>query len=135
MSNLPENLRYTSSHEWVQPLDDGTVRVGITDYAQHALGDMVYVELPDLGSFYPAQAECAVVESVKSASDLYCPLAGEVVEINEALNDAPELINQAPYGEGWIFRIRPDNPDDIERLLEADEYAEVIAEEEKEEKE
>jgi glycine cleavage system H protein len=113
----------------VQPDSDGTVRVGISDHAQHALGDMVFVELPEVGSAYPAKAECAVVESVKSASDLYCPLSGEVVAVNAALNERPEVVNLDPYGEGWIFRLRPDDLNDLSRLLEADEYAEMIREE------
>jgi glycine cleavage system H protein len=129
MSNIPEELKYTSSHEWIKLLSDGTVRVGITDHAQTALGDMVYVELPEVGSIYPAQAECAVVESVKSASDLYCPVSGEVVEVNDILVDHAETINRDPYGEGWIFRLRPEDPTDLEDLLDSEEYAEVVAEE------
>jgi glycine cleavage system H protein len=130
MNNIPEDLKYTSSHEWVKPLPDGTVRVGITDYAQHALGDMVYVELPEVGNSYPAQAECAVVESVKSASDLYCPVSGEVVEANQALSDNAEIVNRDPYGAGWIFRLRPDDLSDLDDLLDADEYAESVRSEE-----
>ncbi|MGH8568448.1 MAG: glycine cleavage system protein GcvH [Gammaproteobacteria bacterium] len=128
MSQIPEDLKYTTSHEWVRVLSDGTVRVGISDHAQKALGDMVFVEVPEAGGAYPARAECAVVESVKSASDLYCPLSGEVVEVNTALEHEPEIINRDPYGEGWIFRLRPDNPADLERLLDADEYAATLAE-------
>ncbi len=130
MSQIPENLKYTQSHEWAQLLTDGTVRVGITDYAQRALGDMVYVELPKIGNSYAAEAECAVVESVKSASDLYCPLTGEVIEVNEALNEHPEIVNQDPYGAGWIFRLRPKNAGDLNGLLNAEGYAAVIASEE-----
>lgn len=130
MSQIPQDLKYTKSHEWAQMSIDDTVRVGITDYAQRALGDMVYVELPKIGRNYAAGAECAVVESVKSASDLYCPLAGEVIEVNEALNERPELVNQDPYGAGWIFRLRPKDPHDFNKLLNADGYAAVIASEE-----
>lgn len=129
MSNIPQDLKYTSSHEWVKPLPDGTVRVGITDHAQNALGDMVYVELPAVGTVYPAQAECAVVESVKSASDLYCPVAGEIVEVNTVLAEQAEIVNRDPYGEGWIFRLRPEDASDLDDLLDADEYADVAAEE------
>ncbi|MBA2591421.1 MAG: glycine cleavage system protein GcvH [Pseudomonadota bacterium] len=129
MSQIPEDLKYTTSHEWVRVLSDGTVQVGISDHAQDALGDMVFVEVPEAGGAYPARAECAVVESVKAASDLYCPLSGEVVEVNPALEREPEIINRDPYGEGWIFRLRPDNPADLERLLDADEYAAILAEE------
>lgn len=130
MNNIPADLKYTSSHEWIKPLPDGTVRVGITDYAQHALGDMVYVELPEVGNSYPAQAECAVVESVKSASDLYCPVSGEVVEANQTLADNAEIVNRDPYGAGWIFRLRPDDLSDLDDLLDADEYAESVRTEE-----
>ncbi len=129
MSRIPEELKYTTSHEWVQILSDGTVKVGISDHAQEALGDMVYVKLPELGGAYPARSECAVVESVKSASDIYCPITGEVVEVNTVLDREPEAINRDPYGEGWIFRLRPDNPGDLDRLLEADEYAAILADE------
>jgi glycine cleavage system H protein len=111
-------------------MDDGTLRIGITDHAQHALGDMVYVDLPKVGKSYAARAECAVVESVKSASDLYAPVAGEVVEVNEALSNKPEIINQDPYGEGWIFRLKPEDANAIQGLLDAKGYAEVIAQEE-----
>jgi len=129
MSNIPEDRKYTSSHEWVKPLDDGTMRVGITDHAQRALGDMVFVELPEVGGAYPATAECAVVESVKSASDLYCPLSGEIVEVNGALNQSPEIVNRDPYGEGWIFRLKPDDVNEMNRLLDPDEYADGLKDE------
>lgn len=126
MSNVPEDLKYTASHEWVQLLDDGTVKVGITDHAQDQLGDMVYVESPVIGQTYAAGAECAVVESVKSASDLYCPVTGEVVEFNESLTDAPETLNRDPYGEGWIFRLKPQDAAALDDLLDADGYKEVV---------
>ncbi len=128
MSDIPEDLRYSESHEWVQLQPDGTVRVGITDYAQNALGDLVYVELPEIGATYAADSECALVESVKSASDLVCPISGEVVEINEALADTPELINSSPYDDGWIFTLKPEDEGEIDNLLDADAYRAFIEE-------
>lgn len=122
MSRTPEELRYTASHEWIKTEADGTVRIGITDHAQDALGDLVYVELPKAGTQYAAQAACAVVESVKAASDVYAPLAGEVIESNAQLQASPELINQDPYGKGWMFRLRPTNPEDTAHLLDAAGY-------------
>ena len=107
MSNLPADLKYTKSHEWVRTLGDGTVEIGITDHAQHALGDLVFVEVPDAGRTVQADEPCAVVESVKAASDVYAPLAGEITAGNPKLADAPETINSDPYGEGWLMRIRP----------------------------
>ncbi len=130
MSTIPQDLKYTSSHEWIKRMPDGSVRVGITDHAQHALGDLVYVELPKVGNSYPAQADCAAVESVKSASDLYCPIAGKVVEVNDQLQDQAEIVNRDPYGDGWIFRLQPDDPAALDGLLDANEYAEVVAEDE-----
>ncbi len=125
MSNVPEDLRYTKTHEWVRQNEDGTVTVGITDHAQDLLGDMVYVELPEPGSQLAAGDECMVVESVKAASDIYCPLAGEVVAINEALTDAPEMINRDPYGEGWLFTLQPADREG-EALMDAASYQELI---------
>ncbi|WP_296404605.1 glycine cleavage system protein GcvH [Psychrobacter sp.] len=122
MSNVPSELKYVASHEWLRMEDDGTITVGITDHAQEALGDIVYVELPDVGDTVAVDDEVAVVESVKAASDVYAPITGEVVAINEALEDDPEVINSDPYGEGWMYRIKPDNADDYESLLTADEY-------------
>ena len=107
MSELPGDLRYTEEHEWLRREDDGTVTVGITDHAQGALGDLVYVELPELGQEVEAGGEMAVVESVKAASDVYAPISGEVVDVNEELADDPEMINADPYGDGWIVRLRP----------------------------
>lgn len=127
MSNTPAELKYVASHEWIKPLEDGTVLIGITDHAQQALGDLVFVELPAVGRELATEEACAVVESVKAASDVYAPLAGEVVEINENLADAPELINEDPYGEGWMFKLRPDNADEIDDLLDAEGYEQVIA--------
>ncbi len=126
MSNIPEDLRYTESHEWVAQQEDGTLRVGITDYAQQQLGDLVYVELPEVGQSFVSGAECAVVESVKSASDLYMPVSGEIVSVNEELADSPELINQDPYGQGWIYEIQPTDPAELDGLLDADGYREII---------
>ncbi len=107
MSNVPADLRYTRSHEWLRTLSDGTVEVGITDHAQHALGDMVFVEVPEAGRAVKAGQPCAVVESVKAASDVYAPLAGEITAGNGKLADAPEAVNAQPYGEGWLMRLRP----------------------------
>ena len=129
MSEIPEDLRYAESHEWLRDEGDGTFTLGITDHAQEQLGDLVFVELPEVGGTYEAGAECAVVESVKAASDVYCPVAGEVVVVNEGLEEAPELVNQSPYGQGWILRLRPDDPAAVDALLDADGYARVVAEE------
>jgi glycine cleavage system H protein len=129
MSNVPANLRYTKSHEWVEKLEDGTCRVGITDHAQDLLGDMVYVEVPEVGRSVKAAEECAVVESVKAASDVYSPLSGEIVEVNEALNDNPDTVNKDPYGQGWLFRLKPLNMGEWDALLDADAYAGIAAEE------
>ncbi len=126
MSNIPEELRYTKTHEWVRQNEDGTVTVGITDHAQDLLGDMVYVELPEAGTQLAVGDECMVVESVKAASDIYAPLSGEVVEINDALADTPELINQDPYGEGWLFTLQPVEGGEREELMGADAYQELI---------
>ena len=126
MSDIPEDLRYTSSHEWLRVSEDGSVVVGITDHAQSALGDLVFVEVPEEGTHYSAGDACAVVESVKAASDVYCPIAGTVTEVNEALNDAPELINDQPYEDGWIMTIQPDDADAINALMTAEAYAESL---------
>lgn len=125
MGNVANELRYTSSHEWAQLLEDGTIRVGITDYAQEQLGDMVYVEPPEVERTYEAGEECAVVESVKSASDIFCPVLGKVLAVNELLVETPELINQDPYGDGWIFKLEPADPSDLDDLLDADAYTEL----------
>jgi len=129
MSHTPNTLKYTKSHEWVRRESDGTLTVGITDHAQELLGDLVYVELPQQGAKVDAGKECAVVESVKAASDVYTPISGEVVEINGALGDAPETINKDPYGAGWMFKIRPSSLAEVDALLDADAYnAQVAAE-------
>lgn len=128
MSSIPAELRYSPSHEWIQDNGDGTVTVGITDHAQEALGDLVFVELPEVGRTLAAEETCAVVESVKAASDIYSPLAGQVIEVNTALTDGPETINTDPYGEGWIFKLRLANAGDLSALLDADGYAAVADE-------
>jgi glycine cleavage system H protein len=131
MSNdVPNDLKYAKSHEWVRVDDAGIATVGITDHAQELLGDLVFVELPEVGAEISAGSECAVVESVKAASDVYSPLSGEVVEANEALADAPETINQDAYEEGWIFRLRMADPDELDALMDADGYAEHAESEE-----
>ena len=123
MSDIPAELLYRDSHEWVRYDDDGTATVGISDHAQAQLGDMVFIELPEPGMNYEQGDACAVVESVKAASDVYAPLSGEVIESNSALEDAPELVNTDPYGDGWLFRIRLNNTGELDGLLDAEEYA------------
>jgi glycine cleavage system H protein len=118
----PEDRRYTEEHEWARP-DGDRVTVGITRYAQDQLGDIVYVELPQVGAQIQQSQAFGVVESVKTASDLYSPLSGEVVEVNQALKDRPELVNQAPYDEGWMIRVRPSQPAQLESLMDAAQYA------------
>ena len=123
MSNVPAELSYTSEHEWVSALTaEGTVRVGITDHAQDALGDVVYVDLPSVGDSVAAEDSFGEIESTKSVSDLFAPIAGEIVAVNEALEDNPALVNSDPYGEGWIIEIRPENADDLANLLDAEAY-------------
>ena len=120
MSNAPSDLKYAASHEWVRDNGDGTVTVGISDHAQESLGDMVFVEVPESGRAVAAEEACAVVESVKAASDVYSPVAGEVIEANDALADAPEKVNEDPYGDGWLFKLRLDG--DLSALMDADAY-------------
>lgn len=126
MSEIPGDLKFQKSHEWVRVEDDGRARVGISDHAQGLLGDLVYVELPKVGDKVEAGAGCAVVESVKAASDVYAPVSGEVVEVNEGLADKPETINEDAFGDGWLFVVRLDNPDELDALLGPDDYAELI---------
>ncbi|MBT2787977.1 MULTISPECIES: glycine cleavage system protein GcvH [unclassified Halomonas] len=126
MSNLPANLRYAESHEWVLDNQDGTVTVGITDHAQQALGDVVFVELPEVGTALSKGQEFGVIESVKAASDLYSPVVGEVIEVNDALEDAPETVNEAPYEGGWIMKVRLDS-DSLDGLLDADAYQATLS--------
>jgi glycine cleavage system H protein len=125
-SNIPGDLRYTKSHEWVRPNGDGTVDIGITDHAQHALGDLVFVEAPEAGRKLATGEACAVVESVKAASDVYAPLDGTVVAGNPALEATPELINQEPYGAGWIMKLQPARAADVAGLMDAAAYAAFI---------
>ncbi|MBK7469520.1 MAG: glycine cleavage system protein GcvH [Betaproteobacteria bacterium] len=120
--NTPDNLRYTASHEWVRKEGDGTVTVGITDHAQEALGDLVFIELPALARKVAAGEACAVVESVKAASDIYAPVAGEVVAVNDAVTTAPESVNADAYGN-WLFKLKPANAGDADKLLDAAGYA------------
>ena len=123
MSNVPAELSYTSEHAWVSALTaEGTVRVGITDHAQDALGDVVYVDLPSVGDSVAAEDSFGEIESTKSVSDLFAPIAGEIVAVNEGLEDDPALVNSDPYGEGWIIEIRPENADDLANLLTAEGY-------------
>ncbi len=129
MSNVPGDLKYTSSHEWVRAEDDGTVVVGISDHAQESLGDLVFVETPEIDRTVDAGEACAVVESVKAASDIYAPVAGTIIDANGELQDSPELVNSDPYGEGWIMRIRIDDADALEELMDADAYENLLAEE------
>ncbi len=128
MSELsyPSVLRYTSDHEWVGAGPDGTVRVGITSFAQNALGDVVYVSLPAVGDTVSAGDACGEVESTKSVSDVYSPLGGEVTAVNEALDGAPELVNSDPYGEGWLFDLRPSDPDAVSALLDSAAYQALL---------
>ena len=126
MSDFPAELKYAETHEWVSLEDDGTVVVGITDHAQDALGDIVYVELPEVGASADSGGEVAVVESVKAASDIYSPVSGEIVDINSALEDQPEMVNQSPYGDGWLFRVKLAEPEDIQNLMDADAYKAMI---------
>ena len=119
-----------SSHEWARVEEDGTVTIGITDHAQEALGDVVYVEVPEVGSTVSVGEEAGVVESVKAASDIYSLVSGEVIEVNEVLQDAPETVNSSPYDEGWFFRVRPDDLAELEEALSADEYQAIIEDEE-----
>ena len=128
MSTVPEELRFTPSHEWVLVEDDFAI-VGITDFAQTLLGELVYVELPDVGDVIDQGEDCAVVESVKAASDVYCPVSGEIIEVNEALADEPELVNDDPYGNGWLFKIQIDDLGQLEELLTPEEYQKQVAEE------
>lgn len=127
MSTIPAELRYAKSHEWLRPEGDGTVTVGITDYAQASLGDITYVQVPKVGATFQAGEVFGVVESVKAASDLYAPVAGTVVEVNRALEAAPETVNRAPYAEGWMMRLRPADPAAAAGLLDAAAYSQATA--------
>lgn len=122
MSQTPSELKYAASHEWARLEEDGSVTVGISDHAQQALGDVVFVELPEVGSALAAGDEAGVVESVKAASDIYAPIAGEVIAVNEVLEDEPETVNGDPYNDGWFFRLQPNDAAELDGLLSADEY-------------
>ncbi len=124
--NIPAELKYTKSHEWIRREDDGTVTIGITDHAQEALGDIVFLDLPEAGRVVAAGEECAVVESVKAASDIYAPVAGEIIAGNDAALDAPESVNADAYAN-WLFKLKPANPADVDALLDATAYAEIAA--------
>lgn len=127
MSTIPANLKYLDSHEWARVEGDGTVTIGISDHAQGALGDLVFVEVPEVGKSLSKGGAAAVVESVKAASDVYSPLSGEVVAANAALSGSPELVNTDPYGEGWLFKIKPSNASELQQLLDAKAYEKVVA--------
>lgn len=127
MSEIPGDLKFHKSHEWVRIEDDGSARIGISDHAQELLGDLVYVELPKVGDKLEAGASCAVIESVKAASDVYAPVSGEVTAVNDALVDAPETINDDAFGEGWLFVVKLDDPGELDALLSPDDYAELVA--------
>jgi len=129
MSNIPVELRYTRTHEWARQNDDGSITVGISDNAQDQLGDMVFIEVPEVGQSVEAGDACAVVESVKAASDVYSPVTGTVVEVNETLADAPETVNQDAYGKGWLFRIEPANAGELDVMMNGDAYADFLEDE------
>jgi glycine cleavage system H protein len=129
MSQTPAELKYASSHEWARLEEDGTVTVGISDHAQDSLGDVVFVELPDVGASFAAADEAAVVESVKAASDIYAPISGAVIAINAILEDAPETVNSDPYNDGWFFKLQPTDTSELENLLSAEDYDAQCAEE------
>jgi len=130
MSDVPDNLRFTKTHEWVRIESDGSITVGITDHAQNLLGDMVYVELPEIETNYNAGDDCAVVESVKAASDVYAPVSGEITEVNDALSDEPQKVNHSPYDDGWLFKMNPEDEGEAAELMDAAAYAEYAAAEE-----
>ncbi len=130
MSNIPAELRYLSTHEWVRVEDDNVAVIGITEHAQEALGDVVFVEQPEVGASLAAGDQAGVVESVKAASDIFVPVSGEVIAINEALEDEPEKVNEDPYGEGWFFKLKLSDSAELSELLDAEAYARVCAEDE-----
>ena len=129
MSQTPSELKYASSHEWALLEEDGTVTVGISDHAQEALGDVVFVELPEVGDTLAAADEAGVVESVKAASDIYAPISGEVIATNPLLEDAPETVNADPYHDGWFYKLKPSDVSELDALLSAESYAQQCAEE------
>jgi glycine cleavage system H protein len=127
MATIPADLKYLESHEWARLESDGTVTIGISDHAQDALGDLVFVEVPEVGKSLTKGGAAAVVESVKAASDVYSPVSGEVVAANDALGAAPELVNTDPYGAGWLFKVKPSNAGELQQLLDAPTYEKVVA--------
>lgn len=127
MSDIPKELRYTESHEWLEEQDDGNWRVGITDHAQNQLGELVFVELPEVDSEVSNGDACGVVESVKAASDIYAPISGTIIAVNESLEDEPDQINNDCYGDGWLFEIEPSGGDELKDLLDAEAYADLTA--------
>ncbi len=129
MSEVQEGLKYAKSHEWIRAEGDGVVTIGITAHAQELLGDMVFIELPEIDAELDIEEECAVVESVKAASDIYAPVAGMVTEVNDAVVDAPELVNQDPYGDGWLFKLKLADQAEYDALLDVNEYTELVEEE------
>lgn len=128
MHDIPSNLKFSKTHVWLEDLGENNYRIGITDFAQDELGDIVFVELPEEGREYDRADECAVVESVKSTSDIYCPLSGIITEINSELNDTPDLINSEPYSEGWIFILKANNDSELNELIDANSYYELVNE-------
>ena len=130
MSNTPNELFYTNSHEWVRIEDDGSITVGISDHAQELLGDIVFIELPEVDGEFETEQDCAVIESVKAASDIYSPVAGTVTAINEELADTPETVNSDCYDEGWIFKMQPTSLDEVRALMSAEDYTALVTEEE-----
>ncbi|MFQ6023133.1 MAG: glycine cleavage system protein GcvH [Acidiferrobacterales bacterium] len=127
MTQTPADLKYSKNHEWARLEDDGSVTIGITDHAQEQLGDLVFVELPEVGAEVAAGKDCAVVESVKAASDVYAPVGGEIIAVNTALPDTPETVNSDPYGDGWLFRIKVADKSEFDDMLDADAYQALVA--------
>ncbi len=127
MEKIPKELQYTQTHEWVRVEEDGSVVIGITEHAQSQLGELVYVELPDIGIRIHSQDEVSVVESVKAASDVYSPVSGKIIAVNEDLEESPSLVNSDPYGDGWLLRLEPDDPEEFKDLLDAEGYEEYLA--------
>lgn len=130
MSKIPPELRYTQTHEWIRVEDDGTLVVGITDHAQSQLGELVFADLPDIGANVNSSDEVCVLESVKAASDIFSPVSGKILEINEDLEEAPTLVNSDPYGDGWLFKLDPSDADEFSELLDADAYSQHLEEDE-----
>lgn len=129
MNNIPQELKYTSTHEWIRTEEDGTYTIGITDHAQSLLGDMVFIELPEIGDEFETGEDCAVVESVKAASDIYTPITGEIIAINNELEDSPELVNNDPFHDGWLFTIKAADNCNLEDVIDSSAYEEIVHEE------